>query len=89
MKQVQRDHAAMGMGGFSQRTIGLGERAHTPRLSVRIWTMSLQWPCASPGGIEGLIKYSTVQGQGAEKYSASGKPLGRVTPGLQWTELRE
>lgn len=82
MKQVQRAHVAMGTWGFSHRII------HT-LLSVRIWTISLQWPCASPRGSEGLITYSTVRGQGAEKYRTSERPLWTVAGGLQRTEWRE
>ncbi len=75
MKQVQRDRMAMRTGGFSHRII------YTLWLSVRIWTISLQWPCGSLRGNEGLITYSTVRGQGAEKYRTSGRPLWTVEGG--------
>ncbi len=75
MKQVQWNHAAMRTGGFSHRII------YALWLSVRIWTISLQWPCASLRGNEGLITYSTVRGQGAEKYRTSGRPLWTVEGG--------
>lgn len=83
MKQVQRDHVAMRTRGISHRIkYALG-------LSVRIWTISLQWPCASLRGNEGLITYSTVRGHGAEKYRTSERPLWTVAGGLQRTERRE
>ncbi len=75
MKQVQWNHVAMRTGGFSHRII------YALWLSVRIWTISLQWPCASLRGNEGLITYSTVRGQGAEKYRTSGRPLWMVEGG--------
>lgn len=72
MKQVQRNHAAMRTGGFSHRMI------YDPlTVCEDLDNISAVALCQSEGQ-RGFIIYSTVRGEGAEKYRTSGRPL--------WTE---